>query len=588
MALFNVPKEEWAIANHTLSKALPGTKMRKKITGLAHSFIKFKDKIVAIGKKLGEGSFGIVKQAQDQLENHFAVKVQGGPIDADDKEEETIGEEMDFAYDMVERKLEIAKKFYENTYHEITTNTKKYALLKYLDGNDLVYELYDKKAYHEHDALVRITKLSPVQKLIIAIQVCQLLKKLQQHRIIHADLKPENLKVIINGNNIKVYLMDFGFSMHLPRDKTFITSIAKGSPGYIAPEIFNPLSLVHTESKFSFESDIYATGIMFRDDFQLDTRFHEGMTKADPSSRESVDVVMAKLLSALEASTVLDKDALDFIQSIKKPPTDVTTKPIQKPGNFNPAQIRDVMLKPAAPQHKTTAQEPINLALNVKLRPAPKAKAEATQQPVPMLKQTLRPVPKMQEPAKPAAGKTEQRTLPPLVLTKTKDENRSPLMLPPGKKALAQEAGMSTAVPATDTAKHAVNIVQPSPQAGAAAQVKRYPVPALNKVLPTPPQPQTRIIPVTKEVVTKNPVITHSNPLEQTQNQQAHRQDAAQGVAPSMRKRVVVVLPGQKTEIVSRAKANLLIAFEKQAQRQDAYIPKGGVVTPLTKINKVK
>ncbi|MGD9592902.1 MAG: protein kinase, partial [Candidatus Berkiella sp.] len=244
----SITKADWETVKRFFSQHPKTIKAlyQDSVSKILRTFIRFKSTIVALGKELGQGAFGVVNYAQDEQNREFAVKTENGEINQSDIEELFIAQDLDYAYGITD--------------HQVGTKKEKFKLLKYLDGVDLAFEIYDKYKYFNDHKMEKLNKLTYVQRLIIAIKVCLRLKELQKHRIIHADLKPENIKVKVNGNNIEVYLMDFGFSMRLPSGSTTKIDGCKGTPGYIAPEIYNQAFPSYSQMIFSFESDIYAIG----------------------------------------------------------------------------------------------------------------------------------------------------------------------------------------------------------------------------------------------------------------------------------------------------------------------------------------
>ncbi len=85
---------------------------------------------------------------------------------------------------------------------------------------------------------------------IIVIKILEILVYLQNKLppILHRDIKPENILV---DENLNVYLVDFGFAS-IGSKKVSVSSIFKGTPGFIAPEqIIRP----------TLASDLYGLGV---------------------------------------------------------------------------------------------------------------------------------------------------------------------------------------------------------------------------------------------------------------------------------------------------------------------------------------
>ena len=69
----------------------------------------------------------------------------------------------------------------------------------------------------------------------IAVDLISALHYLHSHRILHRDVKPQN--VLIDANGV-AKLCDFGFARNLTINTFVLTSI-KGTPLYMAPEMID-------------------------------------------------------------------------------------------------------------------------------------------------------------------------------------------------------------------------------------------------------------------------------------------------------------------------------------------------------------
>jgi serine/threonine protein kinase len=89
----------------------------------------------------------------------------------------------------------------------------------------------------------------------IALMTLEILVYLQQQNppVIHRDIKPENILVNRSGQQIKVYLVDFGFA-RMGGKELAASSVIKGTLGFMPPEqLFN--------RQLTEASDLYSLGI---------------------------------------------------------------------------------------------------------------------------------------------------------------------------------------------------------------------------------------------------------------------------------------------------------------------------------------
>lgn len=85
----------------------------------------------------------------------------------------------------------------------------------------------------------------------IAVQLVHALHYLHQNRVIHRDMKPQN---VLLGSSSRVMLCDFGFARAMSQHTRVLTSI-KGTPLYMAPELVQELPYDH-------KVDLWSLGII--------------------------------------------------------------------------------------------------------------------------------------------------------------------------------------------------------------------------------------------------------------------------------------------------------------------------------------
>ncbi|KAE8894881.1 Serine/threonine-protein kinase [Phytophthora fragariae] len=85
----------------------------------------------------------------------------------------------------------------------------------------------------------------------IAIQLIQALHVLHSNRIIHRDMKPQNILI---GSKQQIKLADFGFARAIAHDSSLLRSI-KGTPLYMAPELVQ-------EKPYNYTVDLWSLGVI--------------------------------------------------------------------------------------------------------------------------------------------------------------------------------------------------------------------------------------------------------------------------------------------------------------------------------------
>eukprot|EP01138_Halocafeteria_seosinensis_P012959 gb/GECG01013237.1/.p1 GENE.gb/GECG01013237.1/~~gb/GECG01013237.1/.p1 ORF type:complete len:1672 (+),score=171.85 gb/GECG01013237.1/:1-5016(+) len=97
----------------------------------------------------------------------------------------------------------------------------------------------------------------------IARQVVKALYYLHNHRVIHRDMKPQNILLSSEGT---VKLCDFGFSRLLSAQQVMMTSI-KGTPLYMAPELVR-------EKPYDYRVDLWSLGVILYELFSGEPPFY--------------------------------------------------------------------------------------------------------------------------------------------------------------------------------------------------------------------------------------------------------------------------------------------------------------------------
>jgi serine/threonine protein kinase/signal transduction histidine kinase len=113
-----------------------------------------------------------------------------------------------------------------------------YYISDYFDGNPLSSFRFSK------------TKIDTLYDIVV--QICYALNALHTQNILHRDLKPENILYHSQNGELKVKLIDYGFSkVDIGKDSKLVS----GTLPYIAPEVYLGKSV-------GFPSDFYSLGVI--------------------------------------------------------------------------------------------------------------------------------------------------------------------------------------------------------------------------------------------------------------------------------------------------------------------------------------
>lgn len=116
-----------------------------------------------------------------------------------------------------------------------------YIVLEYIDGIPLT-------------TFIEQGKLTQALAYKFITEICNALQYIHSKQLIHKDLKPNNILITHNGNNVK--LIDFGLA---DCDDYEILKIPAGTEKYLAPEQLNP------NATLDCRTDIYSLGIIIEE-----------------------------------------------------------------------------------------------------------------------------------------------------------------------------------------------------------------------------------------------------------------------------------------------------------------------------------
>src|ERR1700733_12242941 len=186
-------------------------------------------------ERVGQGGMAIVYRGLDRsLKRTVAIKVPHKHL-ADYQE----------ARDRFEREAQaVAKLRHENILeiydYAARTEAEAYIVTEFIDGQTL-----------KQFITARPIGFPEVGAMVL-LQVCRALAHAHAAKILHRDVKPENIMIRSDG---VVKLMDFGISHMVDLERLTVTGQLLGSPAYMAPE--------HVEGRpLDFRTDVFAVGIV--------------------------------------------------------------------------------------------------------------------------------------------------------------------------------------------------------------------------------------------------------------------------------------------------------------------------------------
>jgi len=128
---------------------------------------------------------------------------------------------------------------------------KLYKTVDTVTQTHLIMECSSMQSLHAYLKLKPSKRLPEEDAKKIFKQIIEGLNYLHQRNVAHRDMKLENLLI---DSDLNVKIIDFGFSIENPKDKTM--NVFCGTPSYMAPE------LASKKDYYGHSTDIWAAGIL--------------------------------------------------------------------------------------------------------------------------------------------------------------------------------------------------------------------------------------------------------------------------------------------------------------------------------------
>ena len=212
----------------------------------------FREKYV-IGGKINEGGFGSVWKIRDNQLYSKCVKIMdlGKDHQSQTRRRKACIREFNMTKKAFSDEIVEVELYIDN--QQIMQCPKAYLIMPYFEGKDL-FEFIDDDDYFK--------KVSTQTMLHIFYKIAEKLYELHYFkRIVHGDLKPENVMILQNhkSDEIEVEIIDYGIAKsirNLSSDAKFLKSKGHfGTKGYVAPELM-------THYKYNRKIDVFSAGVV--------------------------------------------------------------------------------------------------------------------------------------------------------------------------------------------------------------------------------------------------------------------------------------------------------------------------------------
>lgn len=223
-----------------------------------------------------------------------------------------IEDQMDHAAKIFDKKLIVQDKFerqcllYELKMMRAVSHPNVLEILEIYEGDNNIYCLGRLYAGESLSAIISDKKREIPPKAVnyMAGRMLQALAYLERRKIIHRDMKPENIVYEKKGSFDMPVLIDLGFATFEKDFRLLFTRC--GTPGYVAPEVLN-------DKDYTCKADVFSLGIIL---FMM-------ITRTNPFEHESYEQLIKNNLKGvinfmllLKGSTPASEDMISLIKKM--------------------------------------------------------------------------------------------------------------------------------------------------------------------------------------------------------------------------------------------------------------------------------
>merc|ERR1719499_2538837 len=226
-----------------MGKGKPGMTRLRTVWITEPSQNSFKEDYDVI-KQIGEpGQFGKAFQCKPKLDGKILAvkeisKARIYRLHPSDNIRQSLLKSMQSEIDIMRR---LNHKYIVNMFGTYETKHDLHIVMEECRGGELFDRIKKKRRYPEADA-------KPIIRM-----VCEALFHMHdKHRVVHCDLKPDNILFVTEAEDSPIKIIDFGMSKVLPRLRSLRELC--GTPYYTAPEIIN--------GEYSHAADMWSVGVI--------------------------------------------------------------------------------------------------------------------------------------------------------------------------------------------------------------------------------------------------------------------------------------------------------------------------------------